>query len=131
MTRTRLNIGRRGEHLAEQKLIASGYTILARNYRCREGEIDLVARSGETTVFVEVRTRRSAAFGPPEASITPRKRRHLIAAAQSYLQANQLTEAAWRIDVVAVELSGRGDLLRAEIIKNAVQGDPWPGPHAR
>jgi len=131
MTRTRLNLGRRGEQLAEQKLILSGYAIMARNYRCREGEIDLVAQRGETTVFVEVRTRRGEAFGSPEASITPRKRQHLIAAAQSYLQANQLTDAAWRIDVVAVELSGRGDVLRVDIIENAIQGEPWPGPHAR
>ena len=131
MTRTRLNLGRRGEQLAEQRLIAGGYAILARNYRCREGEIDLVAQRGETTVFVEVRTRRSEAFGSPEASITPRKRQHLIAAAQSYLQANQLADAAWRIDVVAVELSGRGDVLRVDIIENAIQGEPWPSPHAR
>ena len=131
MTRTRLNLGRRGEQLAEQKLILSGYAIVARNYRCREGEIDLVAQRGETTVFVEVRTRRSEAFGSPEASITPRKRQHLIAAAQSYLQANQLIDAAWRIDVVAVELSGRGDVLRVDIIENAIQGEPRPSPHAR
>jgi putative endonuclease len=123
MTRTRLNLGRRGEQLAEQKLAASGYAILARNYRCRAGEIDLVARQGETVVFVEVRTRRGTAFGLPEASLTPRKRQHLIAAAQTYLQASQLEEVPWRIDVVAVELSPRGDLLRVDIIENAIQGE--------
>jgi putative endonuclease len=130
MTRARLNLGRRGEQLAEQKLTASGYAILARNYRCRAGEIDLIARSGETLVFVEVRTRRGEAFGLPEASLTHRKRQHLIAAAESYLQANQLAEAAWRIDVVAVELSSRGDLLRVDIIENAVQDETRPGSYA-
>ncbi len=130
MTRTRLNLGRRGEHLAEQKLTACGYAILARNYRCRAGEIDLVARQGETVVFVEVRTRRGTAFGLPEASLTPRKRQHLIAAAQTYLQANQLDQAPWRIDVVAVELSQQGELLRVDVIENAIQGD-GPEPYAR
>ena len=122
MTRARLSLGRRGEQLAEQKLTASGYAIVARNYRCVSGEIDLVARSAGTLVFVEVRTRRGEKFGTPEASITLRKRRHLVAAAQSYLQENLLTEAAWRIDVVAVALSEKGELVRVEIIENAIQG---------
>jgi len=130
MTRTRLNLGRRGEQLAEEKLTAGGYAIVARNYRCRAGEIDLVARQGESVVFVEVRTRRGTAFGLPEASLTTRKRQHLIAAAQTYLQANQLTEASWRIDVVAVELSPQGQLLRVDVIENAIQGD-GPEPYAR
>jgi putative endonuclease len=122
MTRARVSLGRRGEQLAEQKLAASGYEIVARNYRCAAGEIDLVARCAGTLAFVEVRTRRGEKFGTPEESITPRKRRHLIAAAQSYLQANALPDAAWRIDVVAVELSTRGELLRVEVIENAIQG---------
>lgn len=130
MTRTRVSLGRWGEQLAEQKLTASGYAILARNYRCRAGEIDLIARAGETLVFVEVRTRRGEAFGLPEASLTRPKRQHLIAAAESYLQANQLTEAAWRIDVVAVELSSQGNLLRVDIIENAIQDETRPGPYA-
>jgi putative endonuclease len=128
MTRTRVSLGRRGEQLAEEKLAASGYAILARNYRCRAGEIDLVARHGETLVFVEVRTRRGEAFGLPEASLTPRKRQHLIAAAESYLQAQALADAAWRIDFVAVELSSRGDLLRVDLIENAIQREP-PGAY--
>jgi putative endonuclease len=122
MTRARLSLGRRGEQLAEQKLAASGYDIVTHNYRCAAGEIDLVARRAGTLAFVEVRTRRGEKFGTPEESITSRKRQHLIAAAQSYLQENNLTDLAWRIDVVAVELSARGELLRVEIVENAVQG---------
>ncbi len=99
-----------------------GYAIVARNYRCPAGEIDLIARHGETWAFVEVRTRRGGKFGTPEESITPRKRQHLIAAAQSYLQENQLTDVPWRIDLVAVELSARGELLRVDVIENAVHG---------
>ena len=122
MARTRIDLGRRGEQLAEQKLAAGGYTVVAHNYRCPAGEIDLIAWQAEVLVFVEVRTRRGEAFGSPEASITPRKRRHLIAAAQTYLLEKELSEAAWRIDVVAVEFSSRGELLRVDLIENAVQG---------
>ena len=122
MAMTRIELGRRGERLAEEKLAAAGYVPVARNYRCAAGEIDLIARHGETLVFVEVRTRRGGAFGLPEASLTPAKRRHLIAAAQTYLQENNLPEAAWRIDVVAIEFSPRGALMRVDIVENAVQG---------
>jgi putative endonuclease len=123
MTRARVSQGRRGERLAEQKLAASGCEIVARNYRCAAGEIDLIARHAGTLAFVEVRTRRGETFGTSEESITPRKRQHLIAGAQSYFQDNQLmTGLAWRIDVVAVELLARGELQRVEIIENAVQG---------
>ena len=122
MATTRVELGRQGERLAEEKLAAAGYVLVARNYRCAAGEIDLIARHGETLVFVEVRTRRGEAFGLPEASFTAAKRRHLIAAAQTYLQENNLSEAAWRIDVVAVEFSPRGRLMRVDIVENAVQG---------
>jgi putative endonuclease len=118
----RMGLGRRGEALAAEKLTALGYRLLARNYRCAAGEIDLVARHGETWVFVEVRARRGAAFGTPEESITARKQQRLIAAAQHYLQEQRLTEVSWRIDVVAVELSAKGKLLRVEVIENAVHG---------
>ncbi len=122
MAKTRLSLGRRGERLAEQKLAAAGYQVVARNYRCALGEVDLIARHAGVLVFVEVRTRRGAAFGTPEESITPRKRQHLIAAAQSYLQENELADIAWRIDVVAVALSTRGELQRVDHIENAIQG---------
>jgi putative endonuclease len=122
VTKPRQALGRRGETLAAEKLISLGYVIAARNYRCAYGEIDLIAQKDEVWIFVEVRTRRGEKFGTPEESITPRKRQHLIAAAQSYLQANQLADAAWRIDAVAVELSPRGELLRVDVIENAVHG---------
>jgi putative endonuclease len=122
VTRQRQQLGRRGETLAAEKLTALGYALVARNYRCAAGEIDLVARQGEAWVFVEVRTRRGGQFGTPEDSITPRKRQHLVAAAQTYLQEHQLPDVPWRIDVVAVELSRRGELLRVDVIENAIQG---------
>ncbi|MBI3241931.1 MAG: YraN family protein [Chloroflexi bacterium] len=120
MSRSRLSLGRRGEQLAADKLISLGYEIVERNFRCPAGEIDLVAKFGETWVFVEVRTRRGADFGSPEESVTLRKKSHLIAAAQTYLQDHALGQVDWRIDFVAVELSGKGELLRVEVIENAI-----------
>ncbi len=123
MTRARLRLGQRGEALAEAHLTGLGYQLVARNYRCPAGEIDRVMRLADGTwVFVEVRARRSARFGPPEASLTPRKRQHLIAAAQTYLQAQAQDTAAWRIDVVAVELSPAGQVVRLEVFENAITG---------
>jgi putative endonuclease len=120
MTKGRQALGRRGEQLAADKLLGLGYNLIARNYRCQAGEIDLIGRLDEQWVFVEVRTRRGRKFGTPEESITARKKAHLIAAAQTYLQENEISDAQWRIDLVAVEFSTRGDLLRIEILENAV-----------
>ena len=122
MTRARLSLGQRGEQLAADKLTSLGYEIVERNFRCPAGEIDLVTKLGESWVFVEVRTRRGADFGSPEESVTPRKKNHLIAAARTYLQNRALEDVDWRIDFVAVELSRKGELLRVDVIENAVHG---------
>lgn len=106
MRTTPQNLGRWGESLAAETLCGKGYTILARNARTAYGELDLVARQetprGAVTVFVEVKTRRSTAFGLPEAAITPKKQAHLLAAAQAYLQTNPELDGDWRIDVIAI-----------------------------
>jgi putative endonuclease len=91
-----------------------GLKIIARNYRCRFGEIDLVARSGATVVFVEVRARTSEAFGGAAGSITPAKRRRLLAAARHYL-ARQGGDCACRFDVVLFN----GGTSRVEWITDA------------
>ncbi len=122
MTRAKITLGQRGETLAAEKLAALGYAIVARNYRCPHGEIDLIARHGAAWVFVEVKTRRGNAYGSPEQAITTRKQAHLIASAQHYLQANGLENENWRIDAVAVELTPAGKLLRIDVIENAVHG---------
>ena len=122
MAQTRVRLGQRGETLAAEKLQSLGYEIVQRNYRCAGGEVDLVARHNGVFVFVEVRTRRGTSFGTPEESITPRKRAHMLAAAQAYLTEHNLADVDWRLDVVAVELSPRGELLRVEVIENAVTG---------
>jgi putative endonuclease len=122
VTVARVRLGRRGEQMAADRLAALGYAIVDRNYRCAHGELDLVARRDDCWVFVEVRTRRGKRFGTPEESITPRKRAHLIAAAQHYLQAHNLVDVAWRIDAVAVALTPDGRLQRLDVIENAVSG---------
>ncbi len=110
-----------GEELAARRLSAAGYEIVTRNWRCRAGELDLVARQGECLVLVEVRTRRGKALGPPEESITPAKQARLITLAEAYVQAVDWP-GDWRIDVVAVELDLGGRLLRVDHYENAVTG---------
>jgi len=106
--------GDSAEHLAAAFLERRGLTILERNYRCRLGEIDIVARSGALLVFVEVRARRSEAFGGAAASITTAKRRRIVAAARHYLAARK-AEPACRFDVVLV----RGAEQRVEWLTDA------------
>jgi len=120
--RSRKRLGAAGEELAACELARRGYVIRERNWRCAAGELDIVAEHGGEIVFVEVRTRRGDKFGTPEESITPAKCAHLIAAAQTFLQEHELEKRDWRIDVVAVELSVRGELLRVDVIENAVEG---------
>lgn len=123
MNTTRQSLGKAGEQLAADKLISLGYEIVARNYRCIAGEIDIVARHAQVWIFVEVRTRRGTKFGLPEDSITPRKQAHMIAAAEHYLDANDLHLVPWRLDFVAVEFSLLGKLLRLDVIPDAVSAN--------
>jgi putative endonuclease len=121
VTDDRQGLGRYGEGRAATYLAARGYQVVARNWRCRSGEIDLVVKDGGCLAFVEVRTRRGAGLGTPEESITPAKQARLIVLAEAYVQAHDWT-GGWRIDVVAVELDRRGRLLRIDHYENAVTG---------
>ena len=116
----RRGLGRWGENFAAEHLAAAGYTILARNWRCRGGEIDLVARDGDDVVFVEVKTRRGQGYGAPEEALTPHKAQKLLQLGRQYVSDHDLEDASWRIDLVAVELDARGRLLRCEHIPHAV-----------
>jgi putative endonuclease len=117
----RRGLGQWGEDLAAQHLITKGYRIVARNWRCGIGELDLVARDGDCLAFVEVRTRRGRSMGSPEESITPSKQAKLIELAETYIL-EQDWLGYWRIDVIAVEMDRRGRLLRVEHYENAVTG---------
>lgn len=123
MKAARKRLGDVGEEIAARELTRRGYKVRERNWCSVEGELDIVAEQEPALVFVEVRTRRGNRFGTPEESITPAKRAHLIAAAQAYLQANSLQDRDWRIDVVAVEMSSRGELLRVDVIESAIEGN--------
>lgn len=96
--------GLRAEQLAADLLAQQGLHILFRNYRCRYGEIDLIAREGETLCFVEVRFRRSVAFGAPIDTISAVKRRRIQKTAAYFLAYNwRGGPCACRFDVVTVE----------------------------
>lgn len=115
--------GQRGERLAREFLAGQGYCIREANYRCPQGEIDLVVEKDDCLVFVEVRTRRGQGFGTPEESVGPDKGRRLLALAEAYCQAHENLPEDRRIDVVAIELGPRGQVSRLEHIENAVTAD--------
>ncbi len=125
MTSARGRLGQWGETQARLHLEAQGYALLATNYRCRWGEVDIVARQGQELVFVEVKTRRGSDFGIPEESITPAKAQHLAATAQDYLQTqlqpSDAANASWRIDLVSVHLDKNGKLQRISHLENVVE----------
>jgi putative endonuclease len=107
--------GEDAERLAAAFLQRQGLTITACNYRCRFGEIDLIAQDGKTLVFVEVRSRRSEDFGGAAASITPAKRGKLLRAARHYLARSRSVQPC-RFDAVLI----RGEPPRIEWIRDAI-----------
>ena len=118
----RKKLGNAGERLAAERLRQAGYTVREANYRCRAGEIDIVAEENGDIVFVEVKTRRGTAYGLPEEAVTPAKRRKLIAAAQTYLADQGQLDVSWRIDVVAIALTPAGALQEVRIHRYALEG---------
>jgi putative endonuclease len=121
-TRSRKNLGDSGERVAAMFLEQRGYKILARNFRTRVGEMDLIAEDADGLAFVEVRTRRGSALGSPEESLTPRKRARLLTVAQEFLQAHaEYADRAWRIDLVAIELDRAGRIARMDVSKGVVE----------
>ena len=119
----RRDTGILGEKLAQDFLKKRGYHIWETNYRCPEGEIDIIARDRDCLAFIEVRTKKSAEFGTPEESITLAKRQRLVAAASRYRQNHNNLPSSWRIDVVAVELDQKGKPSRIELTENAVSDE--------
>ena len=116
----RQGLGRTGERLAAEALMSKGYRILERNFRCRHGEIDLVAEDEHDLIFVEVKARRGVSFGLPEDALTMRKRRKLVEVASYYLDFHTCSDRSWRIDVVAVQFSSSGKLEEIRIYEHAV-----------
>lgn len=104
--------------MAAAELGKRGYRIVASNYRCRRGEIDLIAQEGDSLVFVEVRCKRTNTFGTPAESITPSKVRKLVLTAQHYLEEQGLGDVACRFDVVEV-VAEDGKLVVKEVLRDA------------
>jgi len=122
MTDPRHQLGVNGEETALEVLMRAGYRVLERNYRCRQGEIDVVAEHGETLCFVEVRTRRLGALVDGRSSIDWRKRRKIAAAARSYCQRHRIGDRPMRFDVVDVRALD-GGAFDAEIVRNAFDAE--------
>jgi putative endonuclease len=113
--------GELGERLAAGLLERGGCRILARNYRCRGGEVDIVVDDQGELVFVEVRTRRAGGLVGPEESVTLLKRQRLLRAAEHYLQATDCADRPWRVDLVAIEIDGRGRVQRLEHLRSIIE----------
>lgn len=118
--RDRKGTGKLGEDLACAALVERGYQVLARGWRCRQGEVDIIARDGDCWVFAEVKTRRGRGAGLPEEGLTPRKAERLVTLAETYLMEHALADVNWRIDLVAIELDQGDRVRRLNLIRGAV-----------
>lgn len=121
MSRARRQTGQQGEALAAAYLERRGYRIVARNYRCPFGEIDLIAREGDCLAFIEVKCRRSATFGSPAAAVGREKQKKLSRCALHYLSQRNCPSPA-RFDVVSIRLLAGGPSI--ELIQNAFETCP-------
>ena len=114
--------GRAGESAARSHVTNKlGYEIVATNYRTREGEVDIVARTGDWFVFFEVKTRTNRAFGSGVEQISVKKSLRLQAVAQSYLAENDLENTDWRIDLINVEMDRTGRVTHIDHIESAIE----------
>lgn len=119
----RRTLGDWGEERALRYLSDQGYQLLTRNWRTREGEIDLVMKQDLTIVFIEVKTRKTDRFGSPEESITRGKQKRLRKTCLAYLQESDYEDRDWRIDVVAIEATKSGEITRLDHYENAVEDE--------
>jgi putative endonuclease len=117
VSRYRVVLGKTGEDLACRELERRGYAIIARRYRCRGGELDIIARDGRTTVFVEVKARQDLAFGEAAEAVGRAKRRRIVRLALGYVAEHGLANCPCRFDVVAVRLDPSRPVV--EIFQNA------------
>ncbi|HUU80239.1 MAG TPA: YraN family protein [Acidobacteriota bacterium] len=117
MTRERLELGKWGEDLAVKKIKGLGYKEIVRNYRCPLGEVDLIAREGDTLVFIEIKTRKDKSIGYAKEAVDARKRRQLSKVALAYMKSMECCDVKARFDVVAINLDR--DKPQVEVIKNA------------
>lgn len=113
------HFGQRGEDLAVRHLKKKGYKIIERNYRTRNGEVDIIARHKGRLVFIEVKTRQSRRYGHPKFAVTADKQRKISMVALEYLKKNHSLQTSARFDVVTVQSSENGPVI--EIVANAFE----------
>lgn len=119
MTQLRQYKGKQAETAGVKLLKKSGMEIICRNYRCRLGEIDIVALDGDVVVFVEVRSRSGTGYGLPQESIGTKKIHKIRTVANYYIMVNGTNAGGYRFDVIAVMLSKTGDVKGIQHIKDA------------
>jgi putative endonuclease len=112
MSRSRVAFGKIGEDLACRELEGRGYAILARRYRRRAGELDIIARDGPTVVFVEVKAREGREFGDAVEAVTSLKRRRMTRVALQYLVRHRLTNCPCRFDVVSIHVENGEPVIK-------------------
>ena len=117
MSRSRVVLGKEGEDLACRELERRGYAIVARRYRRRGGELDIIARDGPTVVFVEVKARGGREFGGAAEAVTGTKRRRMVRLALHYITRHRLHGSPCRFDVVSIQLDEDRPLI--EVYQNA------------
>jgi len=117
LTRERLELGKFGEDLAFKKIKHLGYKNIIRNYRCPLGEVDLIAKDGNTLAFIEIKTRKGKSIGYAKEAVNAKKRRQLSKVALTYLKSNDCYGAKARFDVIAISIER--DKPQIEVIKNA------------
>lgn len=113
------DIGNLGEQISENFLVESGYTILDRNFRCKTGEIDLIAREGDYICFIEVKTRCGNLFGSPCEAVNYPKQQRISKTAQMYILKKKLFKFNFRFDVIEVILNKENSRSSIKLIKNA------------
>jgi putative endonuclease len=117
MSHARISLGKSGEDLACRELERRGYAIIARRYRVRGGELDVIARDGATIVFVEVKTRGSRVCGEAAEAVTPLKQLRMTRLAEEYMMKHRLSDCPCRFDVVSIHVEAGGPAI--EVIQNA------------
>ncbi len=111
-------IGNLGEEIAAKSLEEKGYSILERNFRCRFGEVDIIARDEDTVVFVEVKTRRGRKYGEAEEAVDYRKQKKLRQLAEYYLMKHHHVSPKCRFDVCSVYLDQNNQIEEVKILQN-------------
>jgi putative endonuclease len=110
-----------GEDISADYLINSGYFILERNFRCKKGEIDIIAKDKDYLTFIEVKTRSSNFYGSPGEAVNFTKKQRIYKSAQLYILTNRLFDCKFRFDVVEVILRKNNTASSIKIIKDAFQ----------